>query len=247
MESADCIEQCSGLGEKAKGIRPPVSRAPSPSEERARCALGAPRRGGWSPGGRTRPGGAPKVRKGSGSRGWRRGGGSAGGIAKEPGVGAKRVEGAGAGGALGLLAGTPNAARSLTSIGLLSCYAPGRAPGTWVRPVLGPPRGLSGRADGTPRSPGTPRWCWVCFRPAGPCTPCGRDTSVRAFVQGTLAERLLCALRLARGPSSTQTARSYPAGAHRPTGLIFWSLLTFCFPDALEKPCVYRSSSINVC
>ena len=44
-------------------------------------------------------------------------GGPVGGIAKEPGVGVKRVEGAGAEDVLGLLAGTPNAACSLTSVG----------------------------------------------------------------------------------------------------------------------------------
>ena len=49
-------------------------------------------------------------------------GGPVGGLAKEPGVGVKRVEGAGSEGVLGLLAGTPNAACSLTSVGLLSCY-----------------------------------------------------------------------------------------------------------------------------
>ena len=165
-------------------------------------------------------------------------GGPVGGMAKEPGVGVKRVEGAGAEDVLGLLTGTPNAACSLTSVGLLSCYGPGEGTGTRVRPVLPPPRGLAGRADGIPRSPGTPRWSWVCFRLAGPCTPCGRDTSIRAFLQGTLAERLQCALRRVRDPLSTETARSYPPGAHRPTTPTLWSV-TFRFPGALEKPRAY--------
>lgn len=55
--------------------------------------------------------------------------GPVGGIAKEPGVGIKRVEGAGSEGVLGLLAGTPNAACSLTSVGLLSCSFPGEGAG----------------------------------------------------------------------------------------------------------------------
>lgn len=36
----------------------------------------------------------------------------------------------------------------------------------------------------------------------------GRDCSIRAFLQGTLAERLQCGLCRARGPLSTQTARA---------------------------------------
>lgn len=104
----------------------------------------------------------------------------------------------------------------------------------------------SGLADGIPRSPGTPRWCWVCFRLAGLCTPCGRDSSIRAFLQGTLAERLQCGLRRAQGPLSTQTARSYPSGAHRPTAPTLWSVI-FRFPGALEKPRAYRSDSIIMC
>lgn len=56
-------------------------------------------------------------------------GGPVGGIAKEPGVGVKRVQGAGAEDVLGLLAGTPNAACSLTSVGLLTCYGPGEGTG----------------------------------------------------------------------------------------------------------------------
>lgn len=56
-------------------------------------------------------------------------GGPVGGMAKEPGVGVKRVEGAGAEDVLGLLTGTPNAACSLTSVGLLSCYGPGEGTG----------------------------------------------------------------------------------------------------------------------
>lgn len=44
------------------------------------------------------------VRKGRGSRGWRKRGGPFGGTAKEPGVGAERMEVAGA---LGRLGGTP--------------------------------------------------------------------------------------------------------------------------------------------
>ena len=72
LEPPDYIERCSGLGGKAKRIRTPGSRATGPAGEGAPCAPAAPRRWGRSPGRRTRPRGAPKVRKGSGSRGWRR-------------------------------------------------------------------------------------------------------------------------------------------------------------------------------
>lgn len=140
------------------------------------------------------------------------------------------------GGALGTQAWTPNAARSLTSVGSLSCRGleagAGEADPTSLRTS---PRGLSGRADGIPRSPGTPRWCWVCFRPAGPRTPCGRDTQMGAFLRRTHAERLLCALRRARSPTRTQIATSYPPQALRPRRLIFWSLNTFSFPGSLKS------------
>ncbi|KAM7233199.1 hypothetical protein CapIbe_015335 [Capra ibex] len=75
----------------------------------------------------------------------------------------------------------------------------------------------------------------------------GREQGQRRwFEKGTLAERLQCGLRRARGPLSTQTARSYPSGAHRPTAPTLWSVI-FRFPGALEKPRAYRSDSIIMC
>ncbi|XP_044786735.1 uncharacterized protein LOC123330154 isoform X3 [Bubalus bubalis] len=67
----------------------------------------------------------------------------------------------------------------------------------------------------------------------------GREQGQRRwFEKGTLAERLQCALRRVRDPLSTETARSYPPGAHRPTTPTLWSV-TFRFPGALEKPRAY--------
>ncbi|CAI9161371.1 unnamed protein product, partial [Rangifer tarandus platyrhynchus] len=75
----------------------------------------------------------------------------------------------------------------------------------------------------------------------------GREQGQRRwFEKRTLAERLQCALRRARAPLSTQTARSYPPRAHRSTAPTLWSV-TFRFPGALEKPRAYRSDSVIMC
>lgn len=157
---------------KAKGIRAPGPRAPGPAGEGSPCPWGAPPFRGKVAGRED-----AMVRKESGSRGWRKRGGPANGTAKEPGVGAKRVEG---GGGFGATGGAPEPAWSLTRAGLRGAAA-GAGDRTRVRPAAEPPRGPSGRAGGIPRSSKMPRRCWARFRRTWWRKPRGRDTEIHAW------------------------------------------------------------------
>lgn len=157
---------------KAKGIRAPGPRAPGPAGEGWPCPWGAPPFRGKVAGRED-----AMVRKESGSRGWRKRGGPANGTAKEPGVGAKRVEG---GGGFGATGGAPEPAWSLTRAGLRGAAA-GAGDRTRVRPAAEPPRGPSGRAGGIPRSSKMPRRCWARFRRTWWRKPRGRDTEIHAW------------------------------------------------------------------
>ncbi|KAI4571306.1 hypothetical protein MJG53_013412 [Ovis ammon polii x Ovis aries] len=68
VESTDSIERCSGLEREAKGIGAPGPRARLGRLGRGRRSPWAPRLGGRSPGGRTRAGATPMVRKGNACR-----------------------------------------------------------------------------------------------------------------------------------------------------------------------------------
>lgn len=133
------------------------------------------------------------------------------------------MEGAGAGGGCSGAPrrDPPNAACSLTSVGLLSYGLGGRRG-----------RGsdlsyhLLEASQMDSRSPGTPRWCWVCFRLAGLCTPCGRDSSIRAFLQGTLVERLQCGLRRASGPIEHPDSSELPFRGAQANGNLHSGLLS---------------------
>ena len=221
-----------GYRERLKGF---ATRSPAPRQagEGSPCALGAPWRGGRSPDRRTCPGGAPRVPKGSRSRGWRRGEASRveswRNRASEP-------KGWKARGWRVLWGYWPGPKRgSLTSVGLLSCEGPGEG-ARHAGPTLLRPPGPQVEFPEAPRR----------LRNVGSVSA-WRAWHINSRVfSGTDCWALPCALRPPRGPAGTQTAPTYPPRARRPRGLRFSSLITFRFPGTLERLRAYPSCPINV-
>lgn len=125
------------------------------------------------------------------------------------------------GGGFGATGWDPGLACSLTPIGLCrAAAAPRRTPGTRGRPAAEPPRGLLSRADGIPRNPTAPRWCWGPFLPHLVVKASPGDSKIHAFIQGMHGERLLCALCRAEGPAGTQPGPTLPGRTGRLTASV---------------------------